>query len=39
MRISGLRETIVVWQPAAWKNEPYSRAIFEPPMMTQRDGS
>ena len=38
VRISGLRVTIVVWQPAAWKNEPYSMATFDPPMITQLVG-
>ena len=39
MRISGLRVTIVVAQPVAWKNEPYSMATLEPPMITQLVGS
>ena len=37
--MSGLRVKIVVWQPVAWKNDPYSRATLEPPTMTQRFGS
>ena len=37
--ISGLRVRIVVWHPVAWKNDPYSRATLEPPMITQRFGS
>jgi len=39
VRIRGLRVTIVVGHPAAWKNEPYSIATLEPPMITQRLGS
>ncbi len=39
VRSSGLRDTVVVGQPAAWKNEPYSIATLEPPMTTQRFGS
>ena len=35
----GLRVRIVVCTPAAWKNEPYSMATLEPPMITQRLGS
>ena len=39
VRISGEREMIVVSQPVAWKNAPYSMATLLPPMMTQRVGS
>ncbi len=37
--ISGLRVRIVVWHPVAWKNDPYSRATLDPPMITHRFGS
>src|SRR6266487_1436147 len=39
VRISGERLTMVVSQPVAWKNDPYSSAVLPPPMTTQRRGS
>ena len=39
VRISGERDTMVVSQPVAWKNAPYSMATLLPPMITHRVGS
>lgn len=35
----GARVTMLVSQPVAWKNDPYSREVLPPPITTARRGS